>query len=75
MPCGGTADSSVLEDPNVPRQLFLVNVSLAWSAENEALVSLAYDIFFASPMCYKIQAQGGSSSSVCSAGATNIFFS
>lgn len=29
---------------------------------------------FACPMCYKIQAQGGSSSSVHLAGATNFFF-
>lgn len=41
-------------------------VSWAWS--------LAYGIFFACPMCYKIQAQGGGSSSVHLAGATVIFF-
>lgn len=51
-----------------------MNAALAWLAEDEALVSLAYGIFFACPVCYKIQAQGGSSSSVHLAGAANIFF-
>lgn len=74
IPCSGIKDSADLEGSYISRKLFSVVVTLPFQLRMKPWSALLMVLLFACHMCYRMQAQGGTSSSMHLAGAASICF-